>query len=199
MQKSHYTSIPYGSIGVIGAGAWGTALARVAATAGRPVTLWAREPDVVDSIIRTGMNARFLPGTVLPEGIRATSDLGDAANANALLIATPAQHLRDTLSRLARYVADDLPLVLCAKGIEGTSGLLLTEVLAETIPRAQIAILSGPSFAADVAKDLPTAVTIAARMDVAKRLQASLGHGQFRPYVSDDVVAVALGGAAKNV
>jgi glycerol-3-phosphate dehydrogenase (NAD(P)+) len=199
MPEKPYSSMPYGRIGVIGAGAWGTALASVAAKAGRSVTLWARESDVVDSITRTGVNARFLPGVLLPQGIRPTSDLGDASNADALLIATPAQHLRGTLNHLAPHVANDLPLVLCAKGIEGASGLLLTEVLAETLPRAQVAILSGPSFARDVANELPTAVTIAARMDIAKRLQASLGHGQFRPYVSDDVVAVALGGAAKNV
>jgi glycerol-3-phosphate dehydrogenase (NAD(P)+) len=199
MPENHFFSIPYDRIGVIGAGGWGTALACVAAKAGRSVVLWAREPDVADSIIRSGVNARFLPGVALPQSIRPTSEVGDAANADALLIAAPAQHLRETLSLLAPFVADDLPLVLCAKGIEGASGLLLTEVLAETLPRAQIAILSGPSFARDVANELPTAVTIAARMDIAKRLQASLGHGQFRPYVSDDVIAVALGGAAKNV
>jgi len=199
MSENRYSSILSDKIGVIGAGGWGTALACVAAKAGRSVVLWARETDVADSIIRSGVNARFLPGVVLPRSIRPTCDVGDAATADALLIAAPAQHLRETLSLLSPYVVDDLPLVLCAKGIESASGLLLTEVLAETLPRAQIAVLSGPSFARDVANELPTAVTIAARTDIAKRLQASLGYGQFRPYVSDDVIAVALGGAAKNV
>ena len=199
MPENTYSSMIYDRIGVIGAGAWGTALAGVAAKAGRSVVLWAREPDVADSITRTRVNARFLSGVALPQNIRATNDLAVATHAEALLIATPAQHLRDTLNLLAQHVADDLPLMLCAKGIESESGLLLTEVLAESLPRAQIAMLSGPSFARDLANGLPTAVTIAARMDIAKRLQASLGHGQFRPYVSDDVIAVALGGAAKNV
>jgi len=199
MTETGYTSTVYEKIGVIGAGAWGTALACVAAKAGRDVSLWAMEPAVVDSITRTGMNERFLPGTNLPAKIRATNDMAAATKADALLIATPAQHLREMLLRFAPYLADEMPLVLCAKGIERTSGLLLTEVLSETLPRAHVAILSGPSFARDVATGLPTAITIAARMDIAKRLQASLGHSQFRPYVSDDIVAVALGGAAKNV
>jgi glycerol-3-phosphate dehydrogenase (NAD(P)+) len=199
MVENSYSSIVYENIGVIGAGAWGTALACIAAKANRDVTLWAMEPNVVDSITRTGTNEQFLPGTVLPQAVRATTDLATAAAGEALLIATPAQHLRGTLKRLAPHVADGAPVVLCAKGIERTSGLLLTEVLAETLPLAQVAILSGPSFARDVANELPTAVTIASRIDIAQRLQASLGHRQFRPYVSDDVIAVALGGAAKNV
>jgi len=199
MSENLYSSKTYDHLGVIGAGAWGTALACVAAKAGRSVALWAMEPDVLDSITRTRANARFLPGVALHENVEATNDLAAAAKADAILIATPAQHLRDTLTRLSPHVSDDLPLVLCAKGIERSSGLLLTEVLAEILPRVQVAVLSGPSFARDVANELPTAVTIAARIDIAKRLQATLGHRQFRPYVSDDVVAVALGGAAKNV
>lgn len=199
MSENLYSSKTYDHLGVIGAGAWGTALACVAAKAGRSVALWAMEPDVLDSITRTRANARFLPGVAVHENVEATNDLAAAAKADAILLATPAQRLRETLARLAPHVSDDLPLVLCAKGIERSSGLLLTEVLAETLPRVQVAVLSGPSFARDVANELPTAVTIAARMDIAKRLQASLGHRQFRPYVSDDVVAVALGGAAKNV
>lgn len=199
MTENLYSSKTYDHLGVIGAGAWGTALACVAAKAGRSVALWAMEPDVLDSITRTRANARFLPGVAVHENVEATNDLAAAAKADAILLATPAQHLRSTLRQLSPHVTDDLPLVLCAKGIERSSGLLLTEVLAETLPRVQVAVLSGPSFARDVANELPTAVTIAARMDIAKRLQASLGHRQFRPYVSDDVVAVALGGAAKNV
>ena len=191
--------IGYRNVGVIGAGAWGTALALTAAKAGRDVTLWAMESDVIDSIARTRVNDRFLPGMVLPDQIKATNSLETAARAETVLAVVPAQYLRETLARLSPFVASETPLVLCAKGIERASGLLLTEVLAQALPTVQPAILSGPSFARDVVRGLPTAVTIAARIDIAKRLQATLGHRQFRPYVTDDLVAVALGGAAKNV
>lgn len=187
------------SVGVIGAGAWGTALALTAAKAGRLVTLWAVELDVIDSISRTRVNDRFLPGIRLPDQIQATNAVAAAMRAEVILVATPAQHLRATLEQISPMVAAELPLVLCAKGIERETGLLLTEVLAEALPAAQPAILSGPSFARDVAHGLPTAVTIAARIDIAKRLQATLGHRQFRPYVTEDLAAVAFGGAAKNV
>ncbi len=190
---------PYDVIGVIGGGAWGTALALVAAQAGRKTLIWAREPDVVDSINRDHENPRFLGGVALPATVRATADLGEAAGAEALLLVAPAQHLRETLAVLAPVLRDGTPLMLCAKGIERGSGLLLTEVLREAAPKAEPAILSGPSFARDVGKGLPTAVTIAARLDIAERLQASLAHAQFRPYASDDLMGVALGGAAKNV
>jgi glycerol-3-phosphate dehydrogenase (NAD(P)+) len=192
-------SIAYPNIGVIGAGAWGTALALVAAEAGRGVTLWARETQVLDSIRATGKNAPFLPDVPLPPSIAVTGDLAKAAAADALLLVVPAQHLRATLTNLEPHLRERVPLMLCAKGIERGTGKLLTEVLSECAPQAEPAILSGPSFARDVARHMPTAITIAARMDVAKRLQASLGHGTFRPYASDDLVGVALGGAAKNV
>ena len=189
----------YEKIGVIGGGAWGTALALVAAEAGRKTLIWARESDVVEGINRDHNNARFLPGIALPATLRATGDLAEAAKADALLLVVPAQHLRTSLQALAPLIADGMPLVLCAKGIERGSGKLLPEVLAEAAPKAQAAILSGPSFARDVAEGLPTAITIAARPDIAQALQASLAHAQFRPYASDDVTGVALGGAAKNV
>ena len=184
---------------VIGGGAWGTALALAAAQAGPKTTLWARESHVVDSINQTHRNALVLPDVALPESIAATGDLSAAAATEALLIVVPAQHLRASLTALAPLVAPGTPLMLCAKGIERGSGLLLTEVLHECVPLAEPAILSGPSFAHDVAIGLPTAVTIAARIDIARRLQASLAHAQFRPYASDDLTGVALGGAAKNV
>jgi len=187
----------YTRIGVIGAGAWGTALAFAAAQAGRQVTLWAREPEVVDSIAKDHRNSAFLPDVVLPAAIRATTSLAETAASDAILLVAPAQHLRSTLRALP--AGTKTPLVLCAKGIERTSGKLLTEVLGEEAPQAEPAILSGPSFAKDVAIGLPTAVTIAARMDVALKLQAALGSATFRPYASDDLVGVALGGAAKNV
>ncbi|HXL99883.1 MAG TPA: NAD(P)H-dependent glycerol-3-phosphate dehydrogenase, partial [Rhizomicrobium sp.] len=189
--------MPYDHIGVIGAGAWGTALALVAAQAGRKVTLWAREAEIVDSVRTAHENCLFLPGISLPETIAATGDLTVASKADALLVVVPAQHLRGILSTLKP--ATKAPLVLCAKGIERDSGKLVTEILSECAPDAEPAILSGPSFAKDVARHLPTAVTIAAKADIAARLQATLGHLTFRPYASDDLVGVALGGAAKNV
>ena len=192
-------SVNYAHIGVAGAGAWGTALAMVAAEAGRSVNLWAREADVVASIRATKENTRFLPGIALPESIAATGALKDLAACDAVLVAAPAQHLRETLKALAPHLRAAMPVVLCAKGIELGSGKLLTEVLIETAPYAEPAILSGPSFARDVAQHLPTAITIAAKMEIAIALQSALGHGTFRPYASDDLTGVALGGAAKNV
>jgi glycerol-3-phosphate dehydrogenase (NAD(P)+) len=192
-------SSPYASIGVIGAGAWGTSLALTAARAGRSVCLWAREPEVVEAIARSGENPLFLPDVKLPETIRGTGDLAEAAAADALLIVSPAQHLRAVLEALRRTARPGTPLVVCAKGIERGSGKLVYEVLAEAAPDCEPAILSGPSFAQDAAHGLPTAVTIAARGEIAGRLQASLGHAAFRPYASDDLIGVALGGAAKNV
>ncbi len=183
---------------MIGAGAWGTALAIVAARAGRRVTLWAREPDVVASIKRDRENTRFLPGIALPDEIEATPNISEAAKGEALLMAVPAQHVRDTVLLLGATPASTRPIALCCKGIERGTGKLLTEVLVECGAKIP-AILSGPSFARDVARHLPTAVTIAAREPVARRLQETLGHATFRPYASEDLIGVALGGAAKNV
>ncbi|HEY0106357.1 MAG TPA: NAD(P)H-dependent glycerol-3-phosphate dehydrogenase, partial [Rhizomicrobium sp.] len=199
MTETYTQTGPYGSIAVLGAGAWGTALARVAAEAGCSTLLWARESAVVETVNRRQENELFLAGVPLPRSIRATGALADLAGAQAVLIAVPAQHLRATLKALAPHLAPATPLVLCAKGIERATGALLTEVLREEMPAGEPAILSGPSFARDVAKGLPTAVTIAARLDIARRLQATMAHAQFRPYASDDLVGVALGGAAKNV
>lgn len=199
MDKNSLNSKPYDHIGVVGAGAWGTALALVAAEAGRRVTLWAREPDVVETINSDHENARFLAGVRLPGTLTATGGLDRLGDANTVLVVVPAQHLRETLTMLVGRIRPQIPVVLCAKGIERSSGMLLGEVLAECAPDASPAILSGPSFARDVARRLPTAVTIAARKQIALRLQASLGHPTFRPYASTDLTGVALGGAAKNV
>lgn len=189
----------YQRLGVIGAGAWGTALAAVAAKGQTAVKLWAMEEDVVHSIRQSRENARYLPGIFLPPEIAATSDLAEASQADVLLVVVPAQHLRNALGNLAPLVNETTPIVLCAKGIERGSGRLLTEVLAEEMPGSPPAILSGPSFARDVAQGLPTAVTIAAELQIAARLQATLGQANFRPYASEDLTGVALGGAAKNV
>ena len=190
----------YDTIGVIGAGAWGTALALTAARAGRKVRLWAREAEVVAAIAEGRENSLFLPGVALPETILGTGDLGEAvAGAGALLIVPPAQHLRATLRAVAAVAAKGKPLVVCAKGIERGTGKLVTEVLAEAADGFAPAILSGPSFARDASLGLPTAVTIAAEIEIAERLQVSLSHASFRPYATDDLIGVALGGAAKNV
>ena len=189
---------PYASVAVVGAGAWGTALAIVAAENAK-VLLWAREREVVESLAKARENTLFLPGVKVPERIEATSDIARAGEAEAVLLAAPTQHVRAVLADLRPVLKAKTPVVLCAKGIETSTGLLLNEVLAQEVPEAEPAILSGPSFARDVARRLPTAVAIAARKSVALRLQASLYQVWFRPYVSEDVLGVALGGAAKNV
>lgn len=193
-------TLAYEKIAGVGAGAWGTALAQVAASAGREVTLWAREAELVQSVNAAHENDIFLPGIALDKSIRATGDLREAAEANALLMVTPAQHMRRVLEELAPHVADGKPVVLCAKGVEQSTHLLLTEVLAEAMPRAMPAVLSGPSFAAEVARGLPTAVTLACEDEaVAEALTHAIGITTFRPYYSSDLVGAELGGAVKNV
>jgi glycerol-3-phosphate dehydrogenase (NAD(P)+) len=189
---------PYRSVAIIGSGAWGTALAMVAA-ANAKVLLWAREQEVVESVIRSRQNALFLPGVILPDKIEPTAEIARAGEADAVLLAAPAQHMRTVLGSLKPVLPAGIPVVLCAKGIETGTGLLLTEILSEILPSAEPAILSGPSFARDVARELPTAVTVAARESIAVRLQTSLSRPGFRPYVCEDLIGVALGGAAKNV
>src|ERR1700712_3479449 len=179
-------------IAVLGAGAWGTALALAAHAARRKTTLWVREDDVLASLQGGGEN-RFLPGVPLPPDLLITGDLAQAVQADALLLVVPAQVLHGFVDSLT--LTPGKPLVICAKGIEKGSGKLVTEVLAEAAPNAAPAILSGPSFARDVARGLPTAVTIAAKGELAMQLQAALGSATFRPYVSDDLTGVALGGA----
>jgi glycerol-3-phosphate dehydrogenase (NAD(P)+) len=188
----------FSHIAILGAGGWGTALALAAHAAGRKVMLWVREDDVL-AALRAGRENRFLPGVVLPREIAVTGELAEAAKAQALLLAVPAQVLQVFAQTLTPHLAPGAPLVICAKGIEKDSGRLVTEVLAAAAPDAPPAILSGPSFARDVARGLPTAVTIAAKGGLAAKLQAALSSTTFRPYASDDLVGVALGGAAKNV
>jgi glycerol-3-phosphate dehydrogenase (NAD(P)+) len=163
------------------------------------VGVWARDSAIADRINSAHENPDFLPGVVLPGAVTATIDRDVVASSDALLVVVPAQSVRPTLVRLAHLDMRAKPIVLCAKGIEKTSGLLLTEVLREILPNADSAILSGPSFAGDVARGLPTAITIAGRRETVSRLQATLGSDTFRPYASDDLTGVALGGAAKNV
>lgn len=188
-------------IAVIGAGAWGTALALAARRAGRDVAIWARESTVAESINGQHLNPLFLPGVDLDPAIRATGVLEAAvAEADAVLLVTPAQHLRATTAELAPDLPTNAPIVICAKGIEAGTGALMTDVAAETLPDAAIAVLSGPSFAAEVARDKPTAVTLAcADQALGGRLAAALGTPHFRLYLSDDPLGAQFGGAIKNV
>jgi glycerol-3-phosphate dehydrogenase (NAD(P)+) len=187
------------SVAVIGAGAWGTALATVAARAGRNVTLWARNAEHAMRIASTRGNPR-LPGVRIAPEIIVTSDLTMAARADMMLIATPAQHLRGAVNMLASHLAKPVPIVACAKGIEHGTHKFMTDVIAEAASHAQPAILSGPSFADDVARGLPTAVTLAAGEEaLASSLVQALGSATFRPYHTTDVRGVEIGGAAKNV
>lgn len=184
-------------LGVIGGGAWGTALAQVAAASGEPVILWAREAEVVTAINLARENTVFLPGVPLSPSIRATGDLGELAASDAWLIVTPAQHLRAVLTGLAQ---GHRPLVLCAKGIEAGTMALMSDIAAELHPQSPIAVLSGPTFAAEVAKGLPTAVTLACTdAATARVLSERLARPTFRPYASDDVAGAEIGGAVKNV
>jgi glycerol-3-phosphate dehydrogenase (NAD(P)+) len=190
----------FSHIAILGAGAWGTALALTASRAGRRVSLWAREPEVRQAIRETGTNAPFLPGIALPRALELVDTPADAAAADAILLCAPAQHVRATLEALGGRLRPGQPVVICAKGLEKVSDRLMTEVLAEAAPGAGVAILSGPSFAEDVAQGLPTAVTLAAgSMELAERLCAALATQTFRPYASDDPAGVAIGGAVKNV
>ncbi|HEX6409207.1 MAG TPA: NAD(P)H-dependent glycerol-3-phosphate dehydrogenase [Sphingomicrobium sp.] len=184
-------------LGVIGGGAWGTALAQVAASEGRDVLLWAREPEVVEAINAAHENALFLPGLKLAETIRATGELTELASCGAWLVVTPAQHMRAVLEAAP---GADKPLILCSKGIEEESGALLHQVAAEACPDAPISVLSGPTFAHEVAAGLPTAVTLASEdQSLADALRDRIAQPTFRIYLSDDVAGAEIGGAVKNV
>jgi glycerol-3-phosphate dehydrogenase (NAD(P)+) len=184
-------------LGVIGGGAWGTALAQVAATGGRETLLWAIEDEVVAAVNRIHENPLYLAGLKLDPAIRATANFSDLADCDAWLVVTPAQHMRAVLQRMP---CPRIPLVLCSKGIEESSGALLHQVAREVCPTSPIAVLSGPTFAHEVAAGLPTAVTLAAEdPDLAARLRDSIAQPTFRIYLSDDVAGAEIGGAVKNV
>ena len=188
-------------IGIIGAGAWGTALAMVVKRAGLDVIIQAREANVVETINKKNKNQLFLPNVVLDPAIRATTDIIEAASGvDAILLTAPSQFLRDAISNLKNGIADGVPVVICTKGIENTSYSLMSEVVEDVLPGSPIAVLSGPTFAAEVAADKPTAVTLACKdSKIAARLSAALGTTCFRPYWSNDTIGAQIGGAVKNV
>ncbi len=188
------------SVGIVGAGAWGTALAIVARRAGRDVLLWAYELETLTDINEAHRNAAYLPGVSLDRGIEATARLNEVANCDLLLMVTPAQHMREIATGLAPYVRPGQPVMICSKGIEKRSGKLLSQMIAEVLPGCDISVLSGPSFAAEIARGLPGAVTLATAKEAQGRaLSHALSHPPFRCYWSDDVLGAEIGGAAKNV
>jgi glycerol-3-phosphate dehydrogenase (NAD(P)+) len=187
-------------IGVVGGGAWGTALAVTARRAGRDVVLWARESEVVAAINERHENPHFLPGIAIDPAITATGELAAAAAADAVLLVVPAQHLRAIADAIAGALRPDTSVVICAKGVEESSGALMSEIAASALPGRGLAILSGPTFAGEVARGLPTAVTLATAVPTLGRaLIAALGTRSFRPYLGDDVIGAEIGGAVKNV
>ncbi len=188
------------SVGVIGGGAWGTALAQTLCMAGRQVAIWAREAETVEDINVRHINRAFLPGVALDERLKATTILVNIAQSDAILMVAPAQHVGAMARQLSGMVRAGQPIVLCAKGIEQATGRMIGDVLAEHLPEQTHAVLSGPSFAADVARGLPAALTIACRNERVGRLLAErLGCRQMRLYWSSDMIGVELGGALKNV
>ncbi len=201
---------PYAEPAIVGAGAWGTALGAIAARSGRTVRIWGRNPEVVAAINAANENPHYLPGVPLPTSLSASTDLRDTlARAGGVLVVTPSRTLREVCRRMRPHLSEGVPLLLCAKGIEQGSGLLLADVAAEELPGHPIGALSGPTFAREAALGHPTAATIAFRFahrdrlapahSTAARFALTLNAPGFRPYVSDDLVGVEIGGAVKNV
>ena len=187
-------------IGVIGGGAWGTALAQTLRLAGRDVTLWARDDAVVAEINERHCNSTYLPGITLDPGLTAPGDLAQVARADLILLVTPAQASRAMAAAIRPHVNAAAPIVICTKGIEQATGMRLSTVLAEALPKTTLAVLSGPGFAADGVRGLPTAVTLACGdAALGAALAATIGYRNFRIYWTDDMAGVELGGALKNV
>ncbi|MCX7899785.1 MAG: NAD(P)-dependent glycerol-3-phosphate dehydrogenase, partial [Methylocystis sp.] len=188
------------NVAVAGAGAWGTALANIASHGRARVALLARDPAQARAMARDRENRRYLPGSPLATAVAPTGAIGDLRNTEVILLATPAQVVREMARALGPHLADDSVIVICAKGIERDTRKFMSEVVAEELPHARIAVLSGPSFAADVCRGLPTAVTLAAGDDaLAQLLCEELSTKTFRLYRSTDMRGVEIGGAAKNV
>lgn len=193
-------SMTFRTVGIVGSGAWGTALGETLVRAGCDVRIYARNPAIADEINRQHSNNAYLPNCPLDPRLAATNDLATIAKADVVLMVAPAQHTRVAAAELAKSLRSGTPVVLCSKGIEQTSGKLLADVLGEVLPQAVPAVLSGPSFADDVVRGLPVAVTLAAADQVLGRaLAQSIGYRNFRVYWTDDLAGVQLGGAVKNV
>jgi len=187
-------------LSVIGGGGFGTALACAADRAGRDVQIWVRDPGLLLAINKSHRNPTYLPGIALPEAITATDDLALAGDVDAILLAVPAQFMREVLVLLAPHLRSRVPLLICAKGIEAGTNLLMHQVAQEIAPDHPLAILSGPSFAVDIANGLPSAVTLACKDHaVGSDLVQAIGTPSFRPYLSEDIIGVQIGGAIKNV
>lgn len=201
---------PFDRVAVIGAGSWGTALAATLARAGVKTCLWGRDDAVVEGVNSRSCNARHLPDVVLPQTLRATTDMQAAlGHADAALIVVPSRSVRSVARQVAEYAPDDMPIAVCAKGIEAETGLLMTQVAEEELGQRPVGCLSGPTFARETALGHPTAATVAFDFTYADRLQphqspaarlaVSMTTESFRAYVSDDLVGVEIGGAVKNV
>ncbi|WP_417430675.1 NAD(P)H-dependent glycerol-3-phosphate dehydrogenase [Kiloniella sp.] len=194
------TEQPAKKIGVLGSGAWGTALAAVAAEAGNDVILWSRNENVVSDINNDHENKLYLKGADLNPRITATTETSNLQNCDVLLLVVPSQHLGSVLKASKDQINPNTPLVLCTKGVEIKSGLLMTEMIAEILPKNPLAVLSGPTFAIEVANKLPTAVTLAcADENLGKSLSLTLNNRSFRIYQSLDPIGAEIGGAVKNV
>lgn len=188
------------NIGIIGGGSWGTALAQVVRSSGKHASLWVREKEIAEQINLYHQNPTYLPGVKLDVLIKAVLNISDLAMADALLLVVPAQHMRDMCQKIMGRVPHNVPLVICAKGIELKTGLLMSEVVREALPHNPLAVLSGPTFAAEVVAGKPAAVTLAAKDEaLALQLAEQLGNERFRTYFSTDLVGVQIGGALKNV
>jgi glycerol-3-phosphate dehydrogenase (NAD(P)+) len=187
-------------VGIVGGGAWGTALAQSARRAGRDVTLWAYEFETVSEINSHHTNRVYLPGVAIDPAVKATAKAKDLAGANLLLLVAPSQFVRFAAQEIAPHLSAGTPVVICTKGFEENTGGLMTEVVGSVLPNAKLAVLSGPSFAGEVARNLPTALTLASESEeLGGKLTAALAHRTFRLYWTDDVIAAQVGGTVKNV
>ncbi len=187
-------------VGVLGAGAWGTALAISLARKELPVTLWSRRPELAEKIRMEHENKKYLPGYRFSKNLDVSDKIDFVNECGVLLNVTPAQHLRENLNSLQQILDPDIPIVICSKGIEKTTGLLMSAVIEQILPRNPFAILSGPNFAGEVASDLPSATTLATVDEqLGKKLSELLGQNTFRPYYTNDIIGAQMGGAIKNV